>query len=403
MVGLGMRIIIESIRPIMRLTTREPAAKSLSTLPAFDRPMAYLELDRIVQRYDRNIVVDRVSFQVNSGEIACLLGPSGCGKTTLLRGIAGFEDLVAGEIHLQNRLVSRPGWRLPPEKRQIGMVFQDYALFPHLSVADNIGFGLGGLKANERRQRIDDWLAIIGLHGRGNNYPHQLSGGQQQRVALARALAPRPQLVLLDEPFSNLDIDLREHLALEVREILRRQQTTAVLVTHDQHEAFAMADRIGVMDAGTILQWDTPYRIYHQPANRRVADFIGQGVFLPGMLGKDSRVEIELGVLPAHPLLGASLAGSESRPQAVDVLLRPDDIVHDDNSPLRAEVRHKAFRGAEIMYTLRLSSGREILVLVPSHHNHAIGERIGIRPDVDHVVAFLSDLSMREATRLGQS
>ncbi len=368
--------------------------------------MAYLELDHIVQRYGRQIVVDRVSFQVNRGEIACLLGPSGCGKTTLLRGIAGFEDLAAGEIRLQNRLVSRPGWRLPPEKRQIGMVFQDYALFPHLSIADNIGFGLGRLTAGERRQRIDDWLTTVGLSGRGDSYPHQLSGGQQQRVALARALAPRPQLVLLDEPFSNLDIDLREHLALEVREILQRQQTTAILVTHDQHEAFAMADCIGVMATGSIQQWDTPYRIYHQPANRLVADFIGQGVFLPGRLGKDNRVEIELGVLSAHSLPEVTAFGDDRRPPAVDVLLRPDDIVHDDESPLRAEVRHKAFRGAEILYTLRLNSGREILALVPSHHNHAIGERIGIRPDVDHVVAFpghFSSQSPFEADRTGAS
>lgn len=362
--------------------------------------MAFLELDHIVQRYDNHIVVDHVSFHVNFGEIACLLGPSGCGKTTLLRGIAGFEDLVGGEIRLQNRLVSRPGWRLPPEKRQIGMVFQDYALFPHLSVANNIGFGLNGLAVEERRRRIDDWLATVGLSGRGDHYPHQLSGGQQQRVALARALAPHPQLVLLDEPFSNLDIDLREQLALEVRQILLRQKTTAILVTHDQHEAFAMADHIGVMATGSIQQWDTPYRIYHQPLNRLVADFIGQGVFLPGMLGKDSRVAIELGVLPAHPVPEATSTGEGSRPQAVDVLLRPDDIVHDDDSPLRAEVRHKAFRGAEILYTLKLASGHDVLALVPSHHNHAIGERIGIRLDVDHVVAFPCAIAERVNSRL---
>jgi len=363
--------------------------------PDFSGMLAFLELDHIVQRYDSQIVVDHVSFRVNFGEIACLLGPSGCGKTTLLRGIAGFEDLAGGEIRLQNRLVSRPGWRLPPEKRQIGMVFQDYALFPHLSVANNIGFGLSGLAVAERRRRIDDWLATVGLSGRGDHYPHQLSGGQQQRVALARALAPRPQLLLLDEPFSNLDIDLREQLALEVRQILLRQKTTAILVTHDQHEAFAMADCIGVMAAGSIQQWDTPYRIYHQPLNRLVADFIGQGVFLPGMLGKDSRVAIELGILPALATAEATTDGDGCRPQAVDVLLRPDDIVHDDDSPLRAEVRHKAFRGAEILYTLKLASGHDVLALVPSHHNHALGERIGIRLDVDHVVAFACNSSER--------
>ncbi|HMW16767.1 MAG TPA: ABC transporter ATP-binding protein [Accumulibacter sp.] len=351
--------------------------------------MAHLELDHIVQRHGRTTVVDGVSFRVDSGDIACLLGPSGCGKTTLLRGIAGFEELVAGEIRLRNRLVSRHGWRLAPEKRQIGMVFQDYALFPHLTVAGNVGFGLSALPAGERRQRITEWLSTVGLPDQGDKYPHQLSGGQQQRVALARALAPRPQLVLLDEPFSNLDIDLRERLALEVREILKRQGITAVLVTHDQHEAFAMADWIGVMTDGIIQQWDTPYRIYHQPNNRQVADFIGQGVFLPGVLGADGRVEIELGVLSARPLPeNPSTDDRNERQRSVTVLLRPDDIIHDDRSPLRAEVRHKAFRGAEILYTLRLASGREVLSLVPSHHDHAIGERIGIRTDIDHVVAF---------------
>ncbi|MBL8397098.1 MAG: ABC transporter ATP-binding protein [Candidatus Accumulibacter sp.] len=369
--------------------------------------MAHLELDHIVQRYGSTVVVNGVSFRVDSGDIACLLGPSGCGKTTLLRGIAGFEELAAGEIRLQNRLVSRQGWRLAPEKRQIGMVFQDYALFPHLTVARNVGFGLGALPAQERRQRIDDWLTTVGLLDLGDKYPHQLSGGQQQRVALARALAPRPQLVLLDEPFSNLDIDLRERLALEVREILKRQRITAVLVTHDQHEAFAMADWIGVMADGIIQQWDTPYRIYHQPSNRRVADFIGQGVFLPGVLGADGRVEIELGVLAARSPPDFPVADDHpARQRPVTVLLRPDDIVHDDQSPLRAEVRHKAFRGAEILYTLRLTSGRQVLALVPSHHNHAIGERIGIRTDIDHVVAFPdqhTDPAAQQAPRLPQT
>ena len=351
--------------------------------------MAHLELAGIVQRYGSHTVVDGVSFSVEAGSIACLLGPSACGKTTLLRCIAGFEDIAAGEIRVQGRTVSTSGRRLPPEQRQIGMVFQDYALFPHLSVAANVGFGLAGLAASERQSRVGELLATVGLGGQGDRYPHELSGGQQQRVALARALAPRPQLILLDEPFSNLDVDLRERLSLEVRDILKSQGITAVLVTHDQHEAFAMADEVGVMAAGTIQQWDSPYRVYHQPANRFVADFVGQGVFLPGLVIDDRSVEVELGVLasrlPLECSQGCEACGKDC---GVEVLLRPDDIIHDDRSDLLAEVRHKAFRGAEILYTLRLGSGVEVLSLVPSHHNHAIGERIGIRLDVDHVVAF---------------
>ncbi|MBP9803828.1 MAG: ABC transporter ATP-binding protein [Candidatus Accumulibacter sp.] len=351
--------------------------------------MAHLELEGIVQRYGSHTVVDGVSLRVESGGIACLLGPSGCGKTTLLRCIAGFEAIAAGEIRVQGRTVSGAGRCLPPEQRQIGMVFQDYALFPHLTVAANVGFGLAGLAASERRRRVRDLLATVGLSGQGDRYPHELSGGQQQRVALARALAPRPQLILLDEPFSNLDVDLRERLSLEVREILKTQKITALLVTHDQHEAFAMADEVGVMAAGTIQQWDTPYRVYHQPANRFVADFVGQGVFLPGVVIDDRRVEVELGRLESRlPLECSQGCAACGRGCGVEVLLRPDDIIHDDQAELLAEVRHKAFRGAEILYTLRLGSGVEVLSLVPSHHNHAIGEKIGIRLDVDHVVAF---------------
>ena len=213
-------------------------------------------------------------------------------------------------------------------------------------------------------------------------YPHELSGGQQQRVALARALAPEPELLLLDEPFSNLDIDLRERLSLEVREILKAAGTTAILVTHDQHEAFALADEIGIMKDGTIEQWDSAYNLYHRPRTRFVADFVGQGVFLRGVATGPGALVTELGDLATRRPAAAR------RSVAVDVLLRPDDIVHDDASPWQAEVRAKAFRGADFLYTLKLASGTRVLSLVPSHHDHAIGERIGIRLAIDHVVAF---------------
>jgi iron(III) transport system ATP-binding protein len=343
--------------------------------------MPLLELNAISYSHGKQVVVDRLSFQLEAGQIGCLLGPSGCGKTTVLRCIAGFEQVDHGEVILDGHLIGTAREHVPAEQRRIGMVFQEYALFPHLTVAANIAFGLRDASAQVRRARVAELLETVGLTGQERKYPHELSGGQQQRVALARALAPRPRLLLLDEPFSNLDVDLRERLALEVRNILKAEGTTAILVTHDQHEAFALADQIGVMAEGRIQQWDTPYNLYHQPVNRFVADFVGQGVFLPGKMVAPDRIEIELGTLAMRTAPAA--AGTQ-----VDVLLRPDDIIHDDNSKQTAEVLDKAFRGAEFMYTLKLPSGAQLLSLVPSHHNHAIGEPIGIRLAVDHVVAF---------------
>lgn len=333
-------------------------------------------------------IVHGLSFSLARGEIGCLLGPSGCGKTTVLRAIAGFESLAAGTISLGPRTLSDARHTAPPETRQVGVVFQDYALFPHLSVRDNIAFGLRKLPASQRKARVEHLLELVGLQEHATQYPHELSGGQQQRVALARALAPQPELLLLDEPFSNLDVELRERLALEVRDILHELGTTAVLVTHDQHEAFAIADRIGVMHEGRIVQWDSAYDLYHRPADRFVADFIGQGVFAPGTIDLPAqKVHIELGSLPLWQGMDAC-STDEKNAQRVDVLLRADDVIHDDSSPMQAEVVRKAFRGAEFLYTLRLPSGQQLLALVPSHHDHAIGERIGIRLGADHVVTF---------------
>lgn len=343
---------------------------------------ARVEIVGVSHAYDGRRVLNELSFRVEGGMIGCLLGSSGCGKTTVLRCIAGFEPVVSGEIRLNGIVMSRPGLTTPPERRRIGMVFQDYALFPHLTVARNIAFGLHDMTEGERSARVSELLETVGLTPVVNHYPHELSGGQQQRVALARALAPRPELMLLDEPFSNLDVEMRERLSLEVREILKQQNTTAILVTHDQNEAFNIADEIGVMYSGSIEQWDTPYRIYHEPASRFVADFVGQGLFLPGTVTGNHTIKLELGVLDA-PLQRPLPRGT-----IVDVLIRPDDILHDDASPLQAQVLHKAFRGAEFLYTLQLPGGGRVLSLVPSHHNHAIGEKIGIRLEIDHVVAF---------------
>jgi iron(III) transport system ATP-binding protein len=351
--------------------------------------MTQLQLSGISLAYGTNQVVEDLSFSLPRGTIGCLLGPSGCGKTTVLRAIAGFERVAHGEIRLNGALVSGARTHVPPEHRRIGMVFQDHALFPHLRVAENVAFGLRGMSDDERAARVAELLATVRLDRLGRKYPHELSGGQQQRVALARALAPRPELLLLDEPFSGLDVDLRERLSLEVRDVLKRLGTTAVLVTHDQREAFAMADVIGVVHEGRIEQWARPYDLYHRPATQFVADFVGEGAFVTGRVVSPREVEIELGRISASIPAGCGPECTDCPDGCnVSVLLRPDDVVHDEAATTVAKVVAKAFRGAEYVYTLELESGVRVLSLVASHHDHAIGERIGIRLEVDHLVVF---------------
>ncbi len=344
-----------------------------------------LELQDVSQAYGQHWVVKNLSLSLEKGQIGCLLGASGCGKTTVLRTIAGFEPLLRGAIMLNGQIVSQQGLTTPPAKRAIGMVFQDYALFPHLTLFENVAFGLQGLVRSERIVRVSEMLELVGLDKSHGKYPHEISGGQQQRVALARALAPKPALLLMDEPFSNLDVALRERLSIEVRDILKAYGATALFVTHNQHEAFAVADRIGVMDDGALLQWDEAHTLYHCPANRRVAAFVGEGTFLPGIIRKTGTVDTGLGVLD-----GVFCADVEQR-GAVDVLIRPEDVLHDDASQVKAQVVRRHFRGANVLYTLRLISGDLVQALVPSHCDHQPGEHIGIRPDVRHLVTFLKE------------
>ena len=341
-----------------------------------------LDVEQLDAGYHDLQVLSQVSFSLQPGEIGCILGPSGCGKSTVLRSIAGFEAAWGGRILIDQVEVSTSTFSVPPEQRNIGMVFQDFVLFPHLKVDDNVRFGLHRLERHEQQARVQEMLAIVGMLAYAQAYPHQLSGGQQQRVALARALAPRPSILLLDEPFSNLDVDLREQLAREVRNILLQENNTAVLVTHDQNEAFAMADQICVMNEGSILQQGSGYDLYHRPANRFVADFIGQGVIIPATVESPTTVKTDLGLIRGEnctDLVPGSL---------VDVLIWPDDIVHDDDSVESAIVVEKAFRGADFLYSLRMDSGVEVMCLAPSHHDHKINERIGIRLNVDHLVTF---------------
>lgn len=327
-------------------------------------------------------ILDNISFSLNDAGIACLLGASGCGKTTLLRCIAGFERQHQGEVWINGIKVSDPDQDTPVEQRQIGMVFQDYALFPHLNVADNITFGLKNHDAKKVKQRLDELVELLSLGDHIDKYPHRLSGGQQQRVALARAMAPRPGVLLLDEPFASLDVELREQIARELHDILKHDGITTIMVSHNQLEAFAMADVIGVMNHGKLIQWDSSFKLYHEPESSEVANFIGEGVFIPGKVINENEVKTDVGSIQGHALHGIEVSTS------VDVLIRPDDIIHDDDSDMMAYVKDKAFRGAQFLYTLELENGLRLLSLVPSHHDHPIDEPIGIRLEIDHLVVF---------------
>ncbi|MEM8594638.1 MAG: ABC transporter ATP-binding protein [Pseudomonadota bacterium] len=340
-----------------------------------------LSIDDINVSIDGKHIIHDMNFVIPEGQIACLVGPSGCGKTTILRSIAGFQTVSSGKISVANNVISSPTHQLAVEKRRIGMMFQDYALFPHLTIEQNICFGITSLPPHEQRSRLHELLELTNLGNISARYPHELSGGQQQRVALARALAPKPDLMLLDEPFSNIDSELRQQLANDVRNILKTENITALMVTHDQLEAFAIADNIGVINRGSLEQWGSPYTLYHQPQSRFVANFIGQGRFITGEVSADNTIKTFLGELSLE-YNGMTIG------QRTDVLIRPDDIIHDDDSGLFGLVLDKRFLGAQFLYELELDNRERVLCYALSHHNHRIGEKIGIKADIEHAVYF---------------
>ena len=344
------------------VTAGAPAAADRGPDAIADAFQPALRVRGLVKRFGALTVVDGVDFHAAPGEFVALLGPSGCGKTTTLRLIAGFDDLDAGEIEVNGRVVAGAGRFEPPERRQVGMVFQDGALFPHLNVAQNVGFGLP--KGGDRKRLVADALAMVGLEGFAERMPHELSGGQQQRVALARALAPKPAVILLDEPFSNLDAELRAPVRTEVRDILRAAHATAVLVTHDQEEALSLADRVAVMWRGRIVQDAGPEELYHRPASREIGVFVGDAQFVPGE-GAGRRVRCELGDLPA--------SGAASGP--VDVMVRPESLrlsLPTDGQPANATVLTRLFFGHDQLMKIRLDSGSTL--------NARLGTYGGIRP-----------------------
>jgi iron(III) transport system ATP-binding protein len=311
---------------------------------------------------------------VERGEFVALLGPSGCGKTTLLRLIAGFESPDAGSIELGGQPVAAAGTWVPPERRRVGMVFQDYALFPHLTVFENVAFGLS---RGERRARVSSMLDLVDLQGLGDRYPHELSGGQQQRVALARALGPEPELVLLDEPWSNIDPHLRASMRDELARILRAINVTVVLVTHDREEAFSLADRIALMRGGTVVQEGTPEEVYTAPTTRWAAEFVGAGNFLPGRLA-DGIVETSVGPFPAQNPNGAT---------DVEVLIRPELLELQPDPAGPGEVVGREFRGHDVFYRVLLD-GVELVSQRPSNEAVPLGSRVRVRPHASRVTIF---------------
>jgi iron(III) transport system ATP-binding protein len=337
-----------------------------------------IHAERVSKRFGTTPAVVDASLCADRGEFVALLGPSGCGKTTLLRLIAGFEAPDVGVVDVAGRRVAGGRTWVPPEKRRVGMMFQDYALFPHLTVAANIGFGV---ERSRRRARVREVSACVGLDGLEQRYPHELSGGQQQRVALARALAPEPALVLLDEPWSNVDPSLRASLRDEIVALLRTLDVTTVLVTHDREEAFSIADRIALMRDGTVVQEGSPEALYLSPASRWAAEFVGAGNFVPGLV-RDGRVDTPLGVFPANGASGA---------RTVEVLVRPELVELQPDPTGSAEVVGREFRGHDVFYRVRLD-GLELLSHRPSTETVPLGSRVRVKLHDRYAAVFPSSL-----------
>ena len=361
-------------------TTPTPSQEATFQGNLFTPASSILELRHVSCAYETgHPAVQEISFAAREGEILCLLGPSGCGKTTILRAIAGFEPVRSGQLFLSGQLVSSPDVMTPTENRHVGMVFQEYALFPHLRVQDNIAFGLHHLARSERASRVQEMLRLTGLEGFERRYPHELSGGQQQRVALARALVQNPVVLLLDEPFSNLDPDMAGRMRQELHDLLRRTKTTTVLVTHDHDEAFAMADRIAVLNQGRLEQFDTPEMMYHMPATPFVADFVGQADFIPGTVSQ-GMVHTELGEFPD------TIECTDGT--NVVVMIRPDDIHLVPTEGARSRVLSRQFHGSENLYTVSLPSGQIVHSSQGSTSVYQAGTTVEIRVLATHTVLF---------------
>lgn len=347
---------------------------------------AVLDIDNLDKSFDGNTVIQDFSISVYEGELLTLLGPSGCGKTTILRLIAGLERPDSGIVRLNGNNVIGDSF-VSPEDRDVGIVFQDFALFPHLTIRENIEFGLNGDSATDRSDRVDELLDLVGLTDHDEKYPDALSGGQQQRVALARSLAPEPKLLLLDEPFSNLDVDLRVEMREEVRRILKEAGVTAVSVTHDQEEAMSISDRVAVMSDGNIQQIGTPESVFQRPTSRFVAGFLGHASFVTGAV-VDGNVETGIGRVPIDRVNGLT---TEYEGSEIDLMVRPDDVQArqpDGSEPANGELIHRRYLGATVLYRAKLDTGD----IVACMHNHddevSLDDPVVVSLDADHELAW---------------
>ncbi len=340
-----------------------------------------IALDHISLIYPGNIspAITDISFSVCEGDLVAILGPSGCGKTTVLRVIAGFERPTQGQVSISGKLVASPNAWVEAENRGVGMVFQDYALFPHLTVMQNVAFGLRHSTPHSQHEKVREVLTLVGLGGFESHYPNALSGGQQQRVALARALAPRPAVLLLDEPFSNLDPDMTERMREELLEILERTGSTSILVTHDHEEALDMADNVAVLNTGRLEQLGTPDEIYHTPTTEFVADFVGQADFVPGQISK-GKVVTEVGIFE-----NVRKIQEQTR---VLVMIRPDDVRIRPCETASAQVLRRHFRGSENLYRVLLPSGQLLYSSESSTAVYPVGTTVEVHVETIHTVVF---------------
>ena len=326
-----------------------------------------LDIHGLSVNYEDRAVFKALDLQVGSDELLCLLGPSGCGKSTLLRAIAGFQPIASGEVKLRDRVLVNDKVSVPAEQRHIGMMFQDIALFPHLNVVENLEFGLFNLSSTERSHRVNELIRRVGLSGLEQRYPHQLSGGQQQRVALARAIAPKPSIVLLDEPFSGLDASLREELVPEIAQLLKREGIGAILVTHDQTEAFSFADKIAVMHKGSLVQVASPYEIYHQPKTKFVAKFTGGGSLIE--LDKSNAM---------HAKLVSGVISTAQFETASTLFIRPEEILINPDSEVKGVITQRRFQGSHTLYEIQLDDGQSILSLSLENQHLSLEDSVGL-------------------------
>ncbi|MBE4576129.1 ABC transporter [Vibrio navarrensis] len=338
-----------------------------------------LSIRNLTCQYDQQTILESLSLHVEPGQIVCLLGASGCGKTTLLKAIAGLLPLSAGEMCLNSVTIDNGQHWLPPELRNIGMIFQDYALFPHLTVADNVGFGLKGFSQQEKQRRVAEMLDLVHLSAFAQRYPHQLSGGQQQRVAIARSLAYKPDLLLLDEPFSNIDTQVRHELIGEIRKLFKAQGVTAIFVTHSREEAFAFADKMAVMNHGVIEQYGTASELYYQPSSKFVADFLGGGSYLPATRLSESEFETQLGVVEAQAQQPIELNAR------CELLLRPQHIQISAAEKSSIHILEQQFMGDHCRYVIE-SNGSQLLA--SSSQALSVGQSVSVKVDTQGILAF---------------